>query len=506
MRRGFPQIKSNASAKVSLGLDRQFQDRYGYAQSNRAVVVAQWLKRVDSQAMIGEFESMKVALGIGTLRNHVDGSKHGNYILHTLTKAGQASVIEFLVSEHAFDVNVQREGDGCTCLHLAAWCSNFEMVTMLRDVLGADTSIKNKYGENVETMLANATHSSFKVKNQIQMAKNCDGVLSIVESVLWLSANPIEIAMALNRIAKFAVRWHEFQDDQRFKKLLESCVQMIDTADADVLAAIAAAMVHMPVPCLLVKLASLPAQRHRVATFSGRQLAKLAANIPRSSLGSDMRPIYEVIADVASSQIGDMHPAEIAAICIALGKARVRHDGFFRLVIARVFEVDMLNRLDLKVLSDVIWSLGRVRMVDERYIFHNEDISAALASRAKFYSDDDVSNMLWAFATLKVKNEELLRPLVLQAARILAAACFSLSNSGFQGLPQLSAQELQLLFAWQVYEKLCPSVLEGLAERESLQDDVHARSSVSDIRSTVSGLEDLGSIRELDELLASMDL
>jgi len=78
--------------------------------------------------------------------------KHGHNLLHSLVLKGKAAAIELLVSLPGTEINVQRDSDRCTPLHLAIWRRNAGMITLLQR-LGANTKITNKYGESCEQLL-----------------------------------------------------------------------------------------------------------------------------------------------------------------------------------------------------------------------------------------------------------------------------------------------------------------------------------------------------------------
>jgi len=71
-------------------------------------------------------------------------------LLHGLVKQGCVDCVTYLVTELGFDVNYKRHKDGCTPLHNAFYNlqggSLERMVHKLVD-LGADQTVKNKYGE-----------------------------------------------------------------------------------------------------------------------------------------------------------------------------------------------------------------------------------------------------------------------------------------------------------------------------------------------------------------------
>lgn len=78
--------------------------------------------------------------------------KHSHRLLHLLVLKGKAAAIEALVSLPGADINIQRDSDRCTPLHLAIWRRNAGMIALLQR-LGANTKRQNKYQESCEQLL-----------------------------------------------------------------------------------------------------------------------------------------------------------------------------------------------------------------------------------------------------------------------------------------------------------------------------------------------------------------
>ena len=53
------------------------------------------------------------------------------------------------MAEMGFDLNVQRDSDKCTPLHLAIWKNKPEAITALNEI-GVDWTLKNSYGESCD--------------------------------------------------------------------------------------------------------------------------------------------------------------------------------------------------------------------------------------------------------------------------------------------------------------------------------------------------------------------
>ena len=76
-------------------------------------------------------------------------TKQKNQLVHDFVRLGWSKTLEHSVKTLGFDINVQRQSDGNTPLHLAKWYKRAEMIDVLMQ-LGADRTIKNNYGEAPE--------------------------------------------------------------------------------------------------------------------------------------------------------------------------------------------------------------------------------------------------------------------------------------------------------------------------------------------------------------------
>eukprot|EP00746_Dinoflagellata_sp_MGD_P132971 gnl/MRDRNA2_/MRDRNA2_66654_c0_seq2.p1 gnl/MRDRNA2_/MRDRNA2_66654_c0~~gnl/MRDRNA2_/MRDRNA2_66654_c0_seq2.p1 ORF type:complete len:605 (+),score=107.30 gnl/MRDRNA2_/MRDRNA2_66654_c0_seq2:56-1870(+) len=76
-------------------------------------------------------------------------SKHHHRLIHQAVCRNYPRVIEALVERYGFNVNLPRDSDLCTPMHLAVWYKRSDSILALKE-LGADLSLKNTYGESCD--------------------------------------------------------------------------------------------------------------------------------------------------------------------------------------------------------------------------------------------------------------------------------------------------------------------------------------------------------------------
>eukprot|EP00927_Polykrikos_kofoidii_P004836 TRINITY_DN11907_c0_g1_i1.p1 TRINITY_DN11907_c0_g1~~TRINITY_DN11907_c0_g1_i1.p1 ORF type:complete len:413 (+),score=61.21 TRINITY_DN11907_c0_g1_i1:55-1293(+) len=76
-------------------------------------------------------------------------SKHRHSLVHLAAAKDLTDYLRFLGSEPLnFNVNVPRQSDGCTPLHVAVWYKKLQAANVLSYELNADVTVKNNYGED----------------------------------------------------------------------------------------------------------------------------------------------------------------------------------------------------------------------------------------------------------------------------------------------------------------------------------------------------------------------
>ena len=128
--------------------------------------------------------------GVDVVREWRDQTKkHKHAILHILVNFNKQFALESLVPV-LDQINVPRASDQCTPLHLSIWKRNLTLSSLLID-LGADSSLKNSYGEDCE-----------KVKKEVAQQNN------IVFIDLELTALPSDSSSSILEVAVVITDMH----------------------------------------------------------------------------------------------------------------------------------------------------------------------------------------------------------------------------------------------------------------------------------------------------------
>ncbi|CAF0766337.1 unnamed protein product [Adineta steineri] len=108
------------------------------------------MKSTDEQAIIEALDQLVKDFGVDEVQRwYQPQSKHKNLLIHEFVRMGLMKTIEHAVKDLGFNINAKRESDGNTSLHLARWYKKPD-VSELFQILGADITIVNNYGEVVE--------------------------------------------------------------------------------------------------------------------------------------------------------------------------------------------------------------------------------------------------------------------------------------------------------------------------------------------------------------------
>lgn len=105
--------------------------------------------------MISELDRLIGIYGADAVGEWRDDSKNRHHLIHWLAWKGYCKVLEHAFgfdAPHMFNLDVPRDGDGCTAAHLAVWYKNEVAYEKLLE-LGADPEIKNSYGHTAHEML-----------------------------------------------------------------------------------------------------------------------------------------------------------------------------------------------------------------------------------------------------------------------------------------------------------------------------------------------------------------
>ncbi len=92
-----------------------------------------------------------------------DDSKHKNNLVHTVVERSYPLALKAM-ADMGFDLNLQRDSDKYTSLHLAIWKNKPKAIDALNEI-GVDWTLKNKYGESCNDNYQSPTE--FKLNDQI---------------------------------------------------------------------------------------------------------------------------------------------------------------------------------------------------------------------------------------------------------------------------------------------------------------------------------------------------
>lgn len=110
---------------------------------------------IDEQAIIAILDNFSKDFGVEEVHRWcVPQSRHNNLLIHEFVRLGLLKTIEYAANELGFDINVKRESDGNTPLHLAYWYQKPKIGELLKN-MQASMTIANNYGESVNDLERN---------------------------------------------------------------------------------------------------------------------------------------------------------------------------------------------------------------------------------------------------------------------------------------------------------------------------------------------------------------
>lgn len=93
------------------------------------------------------------AHGKDVLESWKDSTKHRHRLIHLAVARNYSKAVTNMVEVHGFDVNIARDSDQCTPMHLAMFYKKAATIDALRG-LGPDLTLKNKYSESCDAKYA----------------------------------------------------------------------------------------------------------------------------------------------------------------------------------------------------------------------------------------------------------------------------------------------------------------------------------------------------------------
>lgn len=457
--------------------------------------------------------------GLEALQSYTDDMRKGNAIVHTLTIHGKPRVLESLVHEYGFDVNVQRASDQCTPLH----CANFYGAQALADkliALGADTAIENQWQEPAGQTKVGADC----ITARLQGTQTPEQVLQIVQADMPRFSD-IDLVQAYDLLGKKTADYdstyrtfHAGADgqlfqDPRFLLLVDASEAMVlQTASPERLQlwpALAWALVKLPNDRLKhafqktsQRWAQTGQHRRLFQRCDAQGLVKLAWSFAKL-VGSDSAydPLFGLLADSLAARVGDLDADSIATLAWAYAKqggAGLQQD------LAQVLTREIKQRaadFDPEGLSKTAWSLAKLNLSDFEALMA---ISRSAMNLIDDFSHQSVSNLVWAFATLRIADSDLY------------CACFQRASvtlyGSYKDHTRRSALErvlhwAQTYIAYDFCRLHCPKALHGASDQLladlALMRQRH-RSDDQTAFSTDSGLTSQRALCELDRLIEQM--
>jgi oligoribonuclease len=112
------------------------------------VTILELVALPDEEQWLSMLPALVDAEGVEKVSQWRDATKHKHHLVHVVTSKDFARVLEFM-SGAGFDLNVQRDSDQCTPLHLAIFYKRPHTATLLKK-LGVDMTLQNSYGESCD--------------------------------------------------------------------------------------------------------------------------------------------------------------------------------------------------------------------------------------------------------------------------------------------------------------------------------------------------------------------
>ncbi|GMH82743.1 hypothetical protein TL16_g09365 [Triparma laevis f. inornata] len=113
-------------------------------------LLTQSLNTKTDDMVIATVEALIEVHGVEKVSEWRDLSKHKHAIVHILVNFNKQKAIAGLVPK-LNQINAPRSSDLCTPLHLSIWKKNLMLSSLLID-MGADSALKNNYGEDCEKL------------------------------------------------------------------------------------------------------------------------------------------------------------------------------------------------------------------------------------------------------------------------------------------------------------------------------------------------------------------
>jgi len=399
-------------------------------EQRAAEAIQHWLREKDEEDMIKMFDTNLVPqFRLQLLKSFVDNFKPKgprNGLIHLLTKHNKSRVLTHLVQVHDFDINAQRQPDGCTALHLACYHKKADshLARWLIDELGADEGIRNAYGE-----VASAVPQDQAFKQAITAANSVEKLLQVVQGQLSESPHVQnqDLIHAYHLLSKSsadydpvyctyrpdAIRHAKISGDPLFLPLEEALCSFVSASQAlpdfEMWPALLGAMVRLPSSALAKavaqRLRQLDAADLLLREGDGLLLVRLAWHLAKlpSFPDIDRQMALGVFAQRLAGDIsrGGLKSVEVSQLLSSYGKALHRHlpllEAAAEHIIAHIDDFQPQN------LSNCAWAMGRLLQdTSDACARAFQAICARAVEIMEDFDDQNVANLLWAMAKLQI--------------------------------------------------------------------------------------------------------
>ena len=485
-----------------------------------------WLKERNEQKMIETFDRNLVGkFGIQALQDHRDASGKQHAILHELVKKGKAQVLQHLVERHGFDMNVQRETDGCTPLHLAHWHNQPDIVQILIR-LGADTSVQNNYGESAADLM----NLPAPVRTRLQGARTVEEVLQLFRSEA-ANFDDLDKVPAYYRVAELSAnydvqfaRWNARQnrlsagDQQSLQRLARACVEALRVpadVDSNLWPTMMRALAMLPDVQILQELLEMLTPEI-VQTWSALNMSqfvwamgKIQTTWQHDNYQTSPRTqeaflhVMRQLSSFLAPHVAELPERNLSAAVWAYGAAKVGQEEVGHQALCDAVAADLetrgANLVCGQSIANIAWAFAKLDFSSPGAFGQLGDATIRLVET---FNDQDVGQSLWSFAKLGLGTENLFRTL-------MGRADFTLYEDRLKHYDRMSStlkrmNWYQVYYAYRFCLSFHPGVLASLTERLARDlGRIHGSFPRDNSGlSTGSGLESAESLRELDQMIA----
>lgn len=372
-----------------------------------------WLALNNEDEMIAEWPNLIgwfLVSAINTWRH--PKIKHKPAVVHMLADPRDGpplvSVLEKVLQGggDGLSLDAQR-ADGCTCLHLAYFTENRDLVDLLIG-LGANKEITNTRGETPP--MAEAAKKSPRAR--FKWRRSVDDLLHIAVRYL-ADFDATDFATAFSRLAKLRDSSPEkLVRDHRFKVLVNAALQRIEYFHTDAVCITAWSFAKLNYTELeqdfIDKLSVMAVQCDYSSHLAAQHLSNLAWAYATLEFADEK--VFKKVAAESILKINEFDPQGLANIAWAFAKLKLPHrvplkELFGKIAGEAVLKVKLFKPLELSMLT---WAFAKLGIP---YTWHKElfdKIAAESILKINWFDPQGLIMMAWAFKTLEIPHPALL--------------------------------------------------------------------------------------------------